>query len=305
MSLPADLVASYRLLDAADFPHDIGGTREGWMRVHQEGHPDPLCVETLPNPLGSLSSILRGPRAHQHPAETRRGGREGESRASLHLPARAVGTFGAAWLTLPARTDRLLVAFDGETWRKLELARLLATASPTTALLLIDSGDFEQRGAYLPHPRHAARAVEDAVADARAAGLPEHVDPAETIVSGQSYGGLAAGAVVTGYPSIARSAIVQSGSFWFRADAVVRETLDGTPGDVLSGLAGRDLTGQRLVVQYGSNEKDLAGYGRTFVRATRERGASAVERQYAGGHDYAWWRTGLLEGLDALAALDA
>ncbi len=302
--VPADLVASYRLVDVTDFPDDVGKDRAGWLRVHQAGMVDPRSAEHLPNPLGASSSVLRGSSARKHPAEAR----HGAATPPRLLPGPAEGTFGAAWLTLPegAPAERVLVAFDGEMWRQLDLPALVAARGGVpTAVLLIGSGGPSDRAANLPHPDPAAAAVAGALDAARASGLPVHIGPERTIVSGQSYGGLAAGAVVTGFPQIARAAIVQSGSFWFRADTPVTELRDGESGDVLDSLSSADTSGARIVVTYGTNEGSLATVGAEFARRARDGGAQVVERAYTGGHDYAWWRTALLDGLDALDALAA
>jgi enterochelin esterase family protein len=129
------------------------------------------------------------------------------------------------------------------------------------------------------------------------AGVP--VRRETTIVAGQSYGGLAAAAVVATRPELAATAIVQSGSFHFRADQPPRPPA-GQRGELLDALAGRPVPGRHLV-QVGTEEGDMLAGARAFHAAAQAGGAHAELDVYAGGHDYAWWRTGLFDALDRLS----
>ena len=102
--LPADGCYSYRYWRSDEIPRDIGATREGWLRVHREGEPDPLNPETLPAFDLREQSVWRGP--DFHPAPWTPAG-EAEQRWRLHD--------GGRFAVLPG-DERTLVLFDGA-WR--------------------------------------------------------------------------------------------------------------------------------------------------------------------------------------------
>ncbi|WOF22957.1 DUF3327 domain-containing protein [Microbacterium betulae] len=290
--LPDALVASYRIVEAESIPTDAGRDREGWLRIHHAGTADPLCAETLPNPLGRRSSVLRMPAAPEHPAW-----REARRARTTAAPAVRLDTLHPVWAIDPAEEPaRLLVLFDGERWRGLPLAEALARrAGPPLAVVLVDSGPG--RAELLPHPERIAALLGEVVLPAARRRWP---GVSGTIVAGQSYGGLAAASIVALRPDLAGTAVAQSGSFQFRAGEEPRR--DATePGDLTRLLGTRAARG-RIHLQAGSEEHDLSAQAETFAAAATRAGIAITGEQRVGGHDYAWWSDALFDGLDRVLA---
>ncbi|WP_053385661.1 enterochelin esterase domain-containing protein [Leucobacter japonicus] len=322
--LPEDLIASYRFvsLPAAELPDDAGATRAGWLRVHDAGAPDPRNPRRLPNPLGRWSSVLIAPGAVEHPAWRPAAMRTAGSEPFSSLEETSLplgGEFAdrvATLLIRPSSDDsaaRLLVLFDGENWERVGIREALAHSAGAvapSAMVLVPSGSLEQRSAVLPHPDRVADLLSAVLAALRthaaAADTPRILavpTPDRIVVAGQSYGGLAAAAIVALRPDLATTAVVQSGSFHFRASEAPRPPA-GETGDLVdqvSKLAGTNaLSGRRFLVQSGTEETGMTESAAHFAEAARDAGAQIDWRVYAGGHDYAWWRTGLFDALDAL-----
>ncbi|GAA4771381.1 enterochelin esterase domain-containing protein [Microbacterium gilvum] len=288
--LPDELVASYRIVEAGHLPVDAGRDRPGWLRIHEAGVPDPLGSETLPNPLGRRSSVLRMPASRQHPAWRAARRDAGGARQPVRLDTRH-----PLWAIDPDdEPAHLLVLFDGETWRGLPLAAALAQRDgPPLAVLLVDSGP--QRADLLPHPERIASLVEEVVVPAARRRWPRARD---TVVAGQSYGGLAAASLAVLRPDLVSAAVAQSGSFQFRAGEERRR--DATePGDLIRRLGALRVTA-RVHVQAGAEEHDLSAQAEMFADAAERAGAVVTGEQRAGGHDYAWWSDALFDGLDVV-----
>lgn len=315
--LPDDLIASYRFvsLPVADLPDDAGATRDGWLRVHEAGLPDARNPRRLPNPLGRWSSVLMMPGAGEHPVW------DAAAPAVRRVEQTALplgGAFVGRTATLlgdptasPAERPRLLVLLDGENWERVGIRDALARSTAAAAasgnsVVLVPSGTLEERSAVLPHPERVATLLEEVLA-ARAACTGVGADAARTIVAGQSYGGLAAAALVSLRPDLVTTAVVQSGSFHFRADEEPRPP-GGESGDLIERVrlnGTGSLEGRRLFIQSGTEETGMTASADRFAEAARAAGASTRSRVYSGGHDYAWWRTGLFDALDELDALEA
>lgn len=295
-----DLVASYRIAQDSEIAADIGRDRAGWLRIHALGQPDPLCRERLPNPLGSVSSVLRMPRSRQDPAwRASRSSVPPQSWPTRRIDHGADGEPGMWLLAGAPAPSRLLVLFDGEQWRACGIGSALAARDERElAVVLVDSGSLQRRAQLLPHPDRVARHLaEDVLPSARAAtgaALP----PEAVVVAGQSYGGLAAASIAVLHPELAASAVAQSGSFHFRAADAARRP-GAEPGDLIGLLAAAPRTG-RVHVQAGTEEDELLAQSETFVEAARASGMHVSAEEWSGGHDYAWWTDGLFAGLDAL-----
>lgn len=301
--VPSDLVASYRIAVGEPFADDVGRDRPGWLRVHERGRPDPLNPHRLPNPLGHESSVLVGPRGRVHPAWLR-AARTPQPVTRLDVPDPVVGGTRTVWVAGPRDPGRVLIAFDGDTWHDgLDLASAL-TDTPQgsgTAVVMVSSTSAEARRRVLPDPEAVGSLLADAVLPAVRGVLGALPGPDGTVVSGQSFGGLAAAGVVVTRPDISTRAIVQSGSFQYKH---VREMVrdDRIAGDLVRRIRSAGVAdGIEVAMQWGSEEGELGAVGRQAADALRDAGARVTTRVYAGGHDYAWWRTGLLDALATLS----
>jgi len=291
--LPDELVASYRFVTASALPRDSGATRAGWVRIHEAGRRDARNDTRLPNPLGHESSVLVAPNATVHPV-WRRGAlrRRVVSETDVHDDDRG----RASLLVGDDSGDGLVIVFDAENWRRVGLADALArSARSLPPVLLVPSGSLQQRAAFLPHPERVI-AVLEALRDRLHAITSLRFDGVSTVVAGQSYGGLAAAAVTVHRPDLAATAVAQSGSFHFRSGAVRRAPV-GEGGDLLTAMSD-PLPHRRFIVQAGTEESGIGALASRFAERAAASGADVSLRMYSGGHDYAWWRSGLFDALD-------
>ena len=72
----------------------------------------------------------------------------------------------------------------------------------------------------------------------------------------------------------------------------------GGPGDLVRLLrsGGGDVS-RPVVVQAGAEEDQIVVHARRYRDALLARGAKMGYREIRGGHDYAWWRHGILDAL--------
>jgi enterochelin esterase-like enzyme len=302
--LPDDLVVSYRFVAGAHLDRRAGSTREGWLRIHEAGRRDARNARSLRNPLGRESSVLVMPGGRIHPAwDTSAEAVESATAAAFDEFTIPIGDGPPLTILRRPRASRVLFLFDGDLWAEHGIAGALSRrADAEWSVVLVPSGSLERRSALLPHPdrlfEHLDRAVLPAAAEVLGILRPDRV-----VFAGESYGGLAAASVAALRPDVAATAIVQSGSFHFRAGAVPRHP-SGETGDLVDALP-PSLTGSRFVVTAGTEESGMGELADAFSGAVRARGAHVEARRYRGGHDYAWWRTGLFDALDAVGAGDA
>ena len=276
--LPADGCYSYRYWRSDEVPRDIGATRAGWMRVHREGQPDPLNPETLPAFDLREQSVWRGPDFEPVPwAPTG----EAERQWRLHDDGR--------FAVLPG-DDRTLVLFDGLRWRLAGVASALRAAGLGHTVVAVDTGEGEQRAAWLTTARGCAPLVERA-RELAGAGR-------EVIAAGQSFGGLACVELAVHRPDLVTAVIAQSASLWFASDPVPEPDAEGI---LLRGLvAGTRALGTPVVVQAGTDERGLIHGARRLAGIAERTGRLAAAEEFRGGHDLSWWRHGLLSGLSVL-----
>ncbi|GAA2013199.1 enterochelin esterase domain-containing protein [Microbacterium ulmi] len=293
--LPETLVASYRVVALPHIPSDIGRERSAWKGVHEAGAPDPLSPETITNPLGGGSSVLRMPRSREHPSWSAL--RHGA--APQGEPLR-LGTEHPAWLVRPAgQVSRLLVVFDGEVWLRMGFAHAFAHRGESAlAAVLVGSGSLEQRAALLPRPDRVAQLVERQILPAVEAATGIRLGPDAVVAAGESFGGLAAAGLAVRRPDLVATAIAQSGSYHYgegrplRGDAV-------EPGDLVARLL-RGRAHGHVVVQAGVEEETLAPLSRTFAETADAAGMRISHEEWSGGHDFAWWSDALFFALDGL-----
>lgn len=307
--LCADGCYGYRLVHGSPIERDAGRTREGWRAIHRAGRPDPHNPDRLCDGFGVDSSVWTGPLARTVPGWGASGAR-GSELVPL-TPEQADGRRRKLWLHGGGR--RVLVLHDGATWRRLGVLSALRSnrhvlpGAEVPSLLLVDSIDHAQRALDLTHEDRVGALTRDALAAAGSTwGRPIEAD--HVIIAGQSFGGLAAAATVVHHPDLARTAIVQSGSFWYDPDRgldrLARDT-SSTAGRLEAQLGQlRALPGRRLVLQAGTDEGTMAADALRVQVALGGLGAHATFEHWRGGHDHAWWRHGLVRALAQLA-LDA
>jgi enterochelin esterase-like enzyme len=137
-------------------------------------------------------------------------------------------------------------------------------------------------------------------------------DPRLVIVSGSSFGGLAAACAGLHHPETFGNILCQSGSFhWLppKSDGAPDSGADAEPNWVARQFIASPKLPLRFYLDAGSDEIDVTGGGNSILLATRTlrdvlraKGYEVQYHEFAGGHDYLSWRGTLADGLIFLMA---
>ncbi|KAB8143111.1 enterochelin esterase [Chloroflexia bacterium SDU3-3] len=305
--LGAAFHATYQLLPLAGayaaFDPLAHGRRPEWLRIMAAAAPDPLCLRRFPNTQEQRQpmSVAAMPQAPLPPLDLAGGGCERHRFASA-----ALGNQRDVWAYLPkgAAPRGLLVLFDGEVWEpRMRLSALLdhmiaAGRIPPLAVLMLDSIDAEARGRELPCNPQLARMLGEELLPWAAARWPQLAfGPERTVVSGQSYGGLASLYLGLHAPHLFGHALAQSASLWWPGEA-----LPGREPGWLAREIAQVAPPTRFLITVGQREWMLAEPARELRDALAAVGRPALYREYDGGHDYLCWMGGLERGLTELCA---
>lgn len=286
--LPADSIMSYRITDVSGLPDDVGRTRPGWVDIHRRGRPDPGNPLVMPTPLGGDSSIWMGPDARWRGWPT-------------HDVDGWVEVFGPRACGVLPGDERVVVLFDGQFLQHLTMGAALRGAGLGHTVVQIDCGTGDERAAALTSADAAARTLRCGL-DAAAMVLRARVERAWA-VAGQSFGGLAVAWLLAGRPDLVERGLVQSGSLWHCSGG--GGSMD-QPGELVRGLRDGKGSVQRLTcIQVGREEDDMVQQARWYRDALAARGATPDYLEVRGGHDYAWWRHGIVEALSRWDADDS
>ncbi|MCP3424545.1 alpha/beta hydrolase-fold protein [Rothia sp. AR01] len=282
------------------------------------------------NPLPPLAdrgghglSVYRGPAAPPQP-EWESGARQPVRGRILHevraLPRDAArDVVRGHWLYLPdpaavpeAEPLPLLTLFDAETWfgsaglpAALEAAVEAGRLRPLAVLAVSNTARLDRiecLGANSEFLREVAGEA-TAWATRRAAEAGFALAGRESrVVAGQSLGGLSALIAALELPGHYGHALAHSPSMWWTPDGA------STPRD-MGRRTGEDWVTDRFrAAPAGDVRVQLAVGDREGLTLPRldilrgvllERGWNAVSATYGGGHDVAWWRGALLDGLEA------
>ncbi len=226
------------------------------------------------------------------------------------------------WVYTPAGYDPngdplpVLVLFDGQWHAGLMrvptvLDNLIAAgAVPPLIALMIGNVD---RGHELPCNERFASAVVNEMLPWLAGRYRVTSDPAQRVVAGQSYGGLAAAWCGLTHPETFPNVLSQSGSYWWQPDAqqaLERAELGDAAGWgwLPARTAAEPAVPVRFWMEVGTLENrsfrdgmpGMVWVNRHMRDVLRAKGYVVTYREYAGGHDFVWWRSGLADGLIAL-----
>lgn len=205
--------------------------------------------------------------------------------------------------------NRVVLLLDGDDWIHLHPAAVAFEAAhragellPCT-LVFVPSLSGDKRREELAMNPTFWRAVREELLPLIAAQLGREVEPARTVVAGQSYGGLAALYAAVTMPETFPQALCQSGSFWYPAPLNTdsqqppRGPLDGPLGGDLAQLLAAseaDLSGLTVAFDVGSHEGKMVDHQAEILRLLAERGVSIRSNTSAAGHDRSSWRHALL-----------
>jgi len=205
---------------------------------------------------------------------------------------RRAGRLRNVWLYRPQAANSgstpLLVLHDGQVWAKYQNlagtldAAIAAGIIPPLHVAMVDSVDVPTRSLELSGPTGTVDFTAcDLIPELRRS-LPLSPDPLRTIISGASYGGLAALWQVARYPHTAAAALAQSPSLWRYS---LEQPLLTAPGRLLVRL------------QAGIYEPSIHEPAQALSRALVNGGVDAGFQSITGGHDWAWWHPRLIHGL--------
>jgi len=306
--LPADWRGSYHLI-----PEEGDGAETGAAALV----PDPLNPERLPQPAGtpakSVASMPSAPGAH-HLGPAGPGPRGavtetgigsvvlgGRRRVWVHTPhepaeARDSGRRGAAGCPL-------LVLLDGEMWFGTlgiasALDRLTAAGTiPPMVTVGVDALDAASRAEELTCHGPFVRFLVDELLPWAQSGWGAGDDPDQTIIAGQSLGGLAALHAAASEPDRIGCVLAQSPSLWW----------GGRDGDrreewLTARLARSTRLPRHIYLEVGCDEWVNVAPARRFRAMLADTDCRLDYREFSGGHDRACWRVGIADGLAALTA---
>lgn len=187
----------------------------------------------------------------------------------------------------------LLVLLDGEVWVRPEqgllagIEAMVASALiPPLRVLLVSSGGRDTRWQHWAADGSGVEEVADDLLPWARARRGVGTGPAQVAVAGQSLGGLTALRLGLLRPDAVGAVISHSASLW---------------QDDLSALACRSERA-RIFLSHGRQEWVLAPPHERLTHQVRSQHPDLTPRQFTtsvhnGGHDYAWWRGGITEGL--------
>lgn len=126
-------------------------------------------------------------------------------------------------------------------------------------------------------------------------------DPSDVALAGESFGGLCAGWTVLHHPTAFGHAILQSPSCGYHPDQKwgtgAGELLRRTPVPTLMAeYSATDPAPIRVFHDVGELEGSITA-SRWLDHVLRTKGYDTMYREFAGGHDYAWWRGLLADAL--------
>jgi enterochelin esterase family protein len=323
VTLPADWRGSYVFIPvgAQQLPdlaaHDRQGQRRWWRSIMAHAVADPF---NPPSPHAPHTSILAMPGAPDQSAWRAfdRDSADADptrlSEVSWH--SMRLGEQRRAWVyrtgDAPSAPLPLVWLLDGQRWAVQQPVFAALDADTARGKLapaiyvLVDAIDGERRERDLSCSRVFWNALHHELHPllARAAGAT--LDPAPAVVAGQSLGGLAATFAGLHWPERYGSVLSQSGSFWWPDS----DMLMASPGQACprqsgaSGALAREVAGGalppgrlRIFQEVGSHEDVMIDVNDSMHAALAGARHELHYQQFAGGHDWACWRGGLLDGL--------
>lgn len=202
---------------------------------------------------------------------------------------------------------KLVLLFDGEAYTTLIptptiLDNMIADGEiPPTVAVLVGSIDTDTRNIELP----CCQPFNDSLITELLPWVRSHFhvssNPADVVVAGSSYGGLAALFAGIKHPEIFGNVLSQSGSFWWKPEGA------SSPSWMLSLVNGTSCKPIRIYLEAGKLENiDYEGFpsilrvNRELQKLLKSQGYEVYYHEFNGGHDYFNWQYTLPEGLKTL-----
>lgn len=306
--LPAATRLAYKL--APDVPLPAGDPalrRRAIVATLQRDPFNPRSFPAQPVDAHDGESILELPLAPPQAWVERRPGVAAGALAQHRLESRRLGNTRTVHLYRspgyrPGAPDNaLLVLFDGEmhasTLSTVNILDNLVAAGklPPLAAIFVGNASRRSRAAELPpNPAFAGFLADELMPWAKTAGI--YAEASRTVVSGASYGGLAAAYAGLMHPEWFGKVYSQSGSFWWSPAG------DPEPEWLSRRFAEAAPAALEFLIEAGRFEGAGKGVGilegsRHLRDVLRARGYPVRYREHASGHDWYHWRGTLGEGL--------
>lgn len=317
LRLRADHRGSYRM--AADIspkepPGDPAGLQQRLRALSAYAAPDPLNRRSVPTRWHAAdSSVFALPQAPAQPWAGRHGTVPAGRVERHRVATSALDGDRDTWVYLPPGHDRgdttplpVLVLCDGDMWfGRLELGHtldaLIADGSlPPLAVLAPDAVDSRTRWLELGGRDTFVAFLADELLPWAAGRWPLTTHPRQTVVAGQSLGGVTALHAGHLRPERFGNVLAQSSSLWWRPGLPppgrAKPPVYGIPW-----LVGRYAQAEPRPVtvhlDVGLHEGVMVDHHRVLSDALRSAGYRVTYDEFNGGHDYACWHGALADGL--------
>lgn len=211
----------------------------------------------------------------------------------------------------------LVVLLDGDYWaQQLPLNSVLHELTykgklPVANYLFIDAIDGFTRNEELACNGEFWRAVEAELLPMLSQMYGVQHNPEQTLLVGQSLGGLASIYATLKQPSLARKAISISGSFWWPDYELAsqRGRLDSTQTNVgvisqMLKLDDQDALPTQAYLSVGKYEDMMIDVNEQVASGLRQHAVPVTQTLFSGGHDWICWRNEIIHGLISLLSQD-
>lgn len=228
------------------------------------------------------------------------------------------------WVHTPANYDKsagpypFIVIFDGEEpgYPGPEVIDNLIAAGKIPPLVAIMVDQIEIRDQELPGNPDFSRALATELVPWLREEYNLAADPADAILNGGSYGGFCSAYTALHHPDVFGNVIMHSPSAWMHPQLM--ETWEQKQGDMTADPVGQPADIPYLIQQFRDTERQPiriwhecgavengpapARIWQTFGNRwlhdiLRLKGYDTTYREYIGGHDHAWWRGTIADGL--------
>lgn len=311
-AIRAQLRTNYQLLPVRDDQPTIehsANTRQAWLNVLSKTVRDPLNPRTFRSFRGDEpNSVLEMPQAPPHLWwQERDDVPQGE--LSHHLlnslilgNERKIAVYTPPDYSPERQPYPVLLLLDGMAWVHIADVRhtldnlIHAGEIPPIITIMIDSIDTETRMREMGCSAEFVQFLTDELFPW--AGNQWHIttDPKQTLIAGQSMGGLAASYAGFTAPHRIGKVLAQSSSYWWQEGGRFNTDTEW--------LTRQFALSERLPIQFyvsiGREEWMLLAVNRRFRDVLVAKGYDIHYHEYHGVHDYVCWQGGIADGLIAL-----